>query len=242
MRFWELELQHSLRGLAEWADGREFELEVCSVNSQHRFPYYKTGLSVLLTSKKIDDIVWTWYHDLLVQDRVLRQFREEGFTGFEARPVEVGTKVRAKEPDPCATNPGLKARDAGRLEIPTFWEIVRTGWGGLAPPESGIHLTERCPGCNRQKYSGWTDVSRLVDDTQWDGSDFFIVWPLPVHCFVSDRVAQFIKKQKLTGVRATPVEKMKWPKFLEPGFTPGRLREWMDDERARRIGEPLGIY
>jgi hypothetical protein len=43
--------------------------------------------------------------------------------------------------------------------------------------------------------------SNLLDQNQWDGSDFFMVWPYPKFIFITARVAEFIKKYKLTGAR-----------------------------------------
>ncbi len=80
--------------------------------------------------------------------------------------------------------------------MPSFYELLVTGWGGVAPPESGMSPV---PGSDN--WSGRGDWQHMVNESQWDGSDFFIVWPFPLFKFVTDRVAKFIRKNKLSGVK-----------------------------------------
>ncbi|HOP79129.1 MAG TPA: hypothetical protein PLZ21_01050 [Armatimonadota bacterium] len=175
-------------------------------------------------ARRFTDFIWTWYSQCLIQDKVLNMFKEEGFTGFDVWPVRAKLKTRPNAPD--------------APEIPTLWEIILTGWGGIAPPESGIRVIKIVEGC--KYYSSWTDASRIIDESQWDGSDFFMVWPLPGFIFVTDRVVEFINKNKLTGVKAIPADAIAGP--ATESVVPGYLRQWMPEPRAREIGEPLGIY
>jgi len=90
-------------------------------------------------------------------------------------------------------------------------------------------------------YKPPKDFSNLLDEKQWDGSDFFVVWPFPRFIFVTARVAEFIKKNKLTGVR------LKKPKDVEigedsVGISPGRLSNRMPEKRAHELGDPLDIF
>jgi len=241
LKFWCLSPPEGNRGLAEWADDMDVEQILCSLDPDHmRGGKRTTDLRVLLTCKSITDFVWDWLSECLIQDGVLRLFQEAGFTGFEVKPVEARIKVRAKRPDPCDDNAGLKAEDAAAVGIPTLWELVVTGWGGIAPPESGIRLDESCPACGLLHYTSFDNPALLIDEKQWDGSDFFIVWPLPGFIFVTDRVARFIRKHKLTGARLQASETLR--KLVPGGFSPGRLSYCMPEERARQLGEPLGIY
>ena len=238
--FWELTGPESTRGLAEWDDSVKLEGPIyCSANPGHRHAGKRlTDLSVLLTSRRIPDFVWTWSSNCLIQDHVLRLFHEQGFSGYEVKPVKARMKVRAKEPDPCDDNPGLRAEVAAKIEIPTLWELVVTGWAGMAPPESGVRLIESCPACGLKGYSCFTDPSRLIDESQWDGSDFFIVWPLPNFIFVSARVARFIRRSRLLGAHLKQPSKLRCEGILRGG----RLSYRMPEPRARELGEPLGIY
>jgi len=164
--------------------------------------------------------VWTWQSECLIQDHVLQFFRTQGFTGYEVKPVKASfTKKSDQQP-------------------PKLWEVVVTGWGGIAPEESGVKLTYVCEGCGYCKYTGYSHPEKLIDEKQWDGSDFFMVWPMPNFIFVSDRVATAIDQEGFSGVQLIA------PGDIEPtdSLRPGRLRWCMPDARAREIGEPLGIY
>ena len=240
--FWHLDFVGATGAPAEWATDRSTERIPCKLKpDSHRLHRFVGPVDVLLTSKRITDFVRTYYGEFLVQDRVLRMFREEGFTGFEVHPVTARMKIRAREVDPCDDFSGVSERQAERVQVPVFGELVRTGWGGHAPPESGIRLLERCPDCGYSNYTSWDDPAYLVDEKQWDGSDFFVVWPLPLLVFVSDRVARFIQREKLTGVRPIPIEQMGVSPHIRTA-SPGRLKLWMPEEQARELGEPLGIY
>ncbi len=90
-------------------------------------------------------------------------------------------------------------------------------------------------------YTAFTDASRLIDSRAWDGSDLFIVWPLPRFRFVTDRVRDLICSEEFTGVVLLDANELKWPAGVTPVISPGRLSYWFAEESARRIGGPLGI-
>lgn len=238
-KFWHLTSPDSTKGLVTWSDNVDVEGIKCPITSTHdRRGKRITDLDVLLTSKHIKDFMWTWINECLIQDNILSQFKDQGFSGFDVKPVSVGIKFKSKEYDPCDDNPGIKTKDAVQIEIPKLWELVITGWSGIAPPESGIRLWRRCIMCGLLKYKGDTNPLLLIDEKQWDGSDFFMVWPYPRYIFITDRAAKFIKEKKLSGVRLQRIEDLN----LNGGAMPGRLSYYMPDDRAYQIGEPLGIY
>ena len=114
-----------------------------------------------------------------------------------------------------------------------------TGWAGIAPAESGVRLVERCDGCGHIRYSGCENSDALIDVSQWDGGDFFMVWPLPKYIFVTDRVAQLVRDNRLMGA---VLERPADLRFTSGGFSPGRLSYWMPEQRAHEFGDALGIY
>jgi hypothetical protein len=147
-------------------------------------------------------------------------FRQEGFTGFEVKPVKARFKRGSGSP-------------------PQLWELVVTGWAGLANPESGIRRTRICEACKSVKYSGLEHPELLIDEAQRDGSDFFMVWPLPLFVFITQRVADCIRDHRLTGIVLKDVKGCTG--IGESGFMPGRLSYWMPESRARELGEAAGI-
>jgi hypothetical protein len=198
----------------------ELEQVICPVNEGHRRAGKRlTDLSVALRGHGVLDFVWTWYSECLIQDHVVELFKAGGFSGFDVKPV----KARFKRP--CEHGP------------PRLWELIVRGWAGMASPESGIKLVKECRACGLLDYSGASNPGALIDASRWDGSDFFMVWPLPGFIFVTDRVAQVIRDNRLRG------SVLRQPRELDlsRGFGPGRLSYWMPEQRARELGAPLGI-
>jgi len=148
--------------------------------------------------------------------------RASGVSGFAVRSVDARFQKRRSQTPP------------------EFWELVVTGWGGVAPPDSGILLnaSKSCAICGHLVYSTFTDPTRLINRASWDGSDIFIVWPLPGFYFVTDRLAKVIRSEEFTGVSMTDVSEIK---THTSELSPGRLSYWFDADAARRIGGPLGI-
>lgn len=203
--FWHLTYPDSTRGLAE-GGASEYEPSItCPLDRGHQRAGRRIGdLNVALTSTRMADFVWTWLSDCLLPERTLALFRAAGLTGFEVRPVTVRWKVRPRQPDPEDTNPGVVGSVVTQMPVPRLWELVVTGCGGAAPPASGVRVIESCPTCDYEKYSDFTDPERLIDEHQWDGSDFFQVWPFG-YKFVTDRVAQLIRANGLRGANLEPL-------------------------------------
>jgi hypothetical protein len=200
----------------------DFEGISCSLDGP-RAGKRLTDLDVILPDLPVQDFVWTWYSELLLQGKVLEMFKNEDLTGFGTKPVKARFKSLAKTP-------------------PRLSELVVTGWGGVVPVESGIKLITSCPECGYTHYTDITDPTKFKA-SQWDGSDFFMIWPLPKFIFITPRVAAMIKNHNLTGAIIQNIrEVIKDIETAKSGFSPGRLSDWMPDARAREIGEPLGIY
>ncbi len=95
-----------------------------------------------------------------------------------------------------------------------------------------------CPDCGLLVYSSFTNPSELIDTSLWDGSDVFMVWPLPKFIFVSERVAQLVRNHHLTGVVLQRPEELQ---ATSGTLSPGRLSYRMPEARARELGGHLGI-
>jgi len=223
--FWNLRGPESTAKLAEWvSEEMDLETVTCPINDGHqRSGKRLTDLSIALPGGAVQDVVWTWYSECLIQDHVLNLFKASGFTGYDVKPVKAKFK-RASEHQP-----------------PRLWELIVTGWAGMASAESGIRLIERCEGCGHTVYSGSNNPGAVIDASHWDGSDFFMVWPLPGFILVTDRVAQVIRDNRLTGVVLKQLRDVDLSGGLLGTLGGGRLSYWMSEERARELGAALGI-
>ena len=223
MPFWNLESPSSTREQANWDDGMDWERIVCPVNPGHQRAGKRiTDLHIVVPSHGISDFIRTPVLSYcVIRDQVMRLFRKEGITGFVVKPVKVQCSRTDEAP-------------------PILWELVVTGWAGMAKPASGVRLDESasCRECGHLRYKGLCNPKELIDGSQWDGSDFFMVWPLPKYIFVTNRVVTIIRDHRLTGFHPAPVSELR----KTDGFTPGRLHYYMPEDRARQLGEPLGIY
>jgi len=211
---------------ADWVESAvNLDSVICPIDPGHRRAGKRSSnLAVALKSRRFGDFIWTWYSDCVITDRVAQIFRERKLTGFGLAPARVS----------------LDTRGLNDISLPKVWELRIEGWAGMAPQESGIKLDQYCPACGDLHYTNFSDPSKLIDVSQWDGSDFFMVWPLPRFIFVTDRVHKIIREEKLKGCTLIPVEQLEVHGLY--GLSPGRLHHWMSEKRARELGEPLGIF
>jgi hypothetical protein len=204
------EEQYRVYGLPEWA--KRFGRAEWSENVVHmdigRFGgslprgHPKAGLdqidlTIILPSPDVGDFVWTWYSDCIVTAETLARFEEAGFTGFEVRPVIV-EKVKSL---------GRKRR--AEVVIPSLWELMVTGKGGDAAPESGIHIIEGVGEPGAVIYSSFRN-GIVVDEANWDGSDFFTVNGYPKYLLVTERVRELITAHGLTNCTLVPSRELEW--------------------------------
>lgn len=207
-------------------DGMSLEPIVCPNNPGHqRGGKRTTDLKIVLRQSNGEDFVWFDYTgECVIQDHVLQVFRDNNVTGFEVKPV--------------------KARFALTSAIPPqMWELVVTGWAGVAPPESGISLNKEksCPVCGSLHYTSATDNSHLIKREQWDGSDVFMVWPLCRYIFIADRLRRLVEANHLTGCHFIAPKDLPISRY-NSGYSPGRLSYYMPQNRAKELGEGLGIF
>ena len=119
-----------------------------------------------------------------------------------------------------------------------MYELIVIGWGGMASLAAGLTLANSCPACNHRNYA-IAEPSQLIEPASWDGSDLFIVWPLPRFRFASERLANILRNERVTGVKLVSAPEIPF----EPGnrATPGRLLNWMPASRAHALGDKLEI-
>jgi len=194
-KFWVLEEPDSAdadRRHAEWNkdDIPRYELIQCPINPGHRRAgAFLSTENVILPNVEPYDFVWpTWA--CLVQGPVLELFRGAGFKGYDVAPAIVRYARSATKP-------------------PKFWQLIAKGSAGRPSLESGSRVLRVCPGCGLTDYSRILEPAKLIDESQWDGSDFFRVEPFLSRIFVIDRVVQALRHSRFEGWGAYSLEEMK---------------------------------
>jgi len=214
--------------IAGWDDNMGLEQILCEEYDEHKRSGKRFDpLYMVLYEEQLEDIIWLpWTKECIIQDHVLDIFKKEGLTGFEVKPVQVRYKNSNKP-------------------APKLWELVVTGWAGMASSITGIkYIPEKsCLICGLLRYvkPKNLDFTKIIDEKCWDGSDFFIVWPLPKFYFITQKVVDVIMKYNLKGLKLDNLSEIKTSKYTKE-FGPSRLRNFMPDKRAHELGDSLGIY
>jgi hypothetical protein len=197
-----------------------YETVICPINPEHQHRGKRLGELVVKAPAVSNDVLWSVYSECLVSNSVRKRIQSVQLRGVTFKQAKVN---------------GAKGQNDN------FCELVITGWGGVAPPESGVHLITACHFCGYREYSAANFPSAIVDVNQWDGSDFFLVWPLPQFIFLSDRAKEFFVLANVSGIKLLPLESLKSADD-DMGYSPGSLRYWLPDKLAHRLGDPFGIY
>jgi hypothetical protein len=218
--FWHLDAPRNQQ-LAIVAGDTKFEQITCPSDNGHLRAGRRLGdLRATIDPAGVKDFTWTWSHDILASERLLDVFLKHRITGYEIRPATVTYPKRSP------------------AKPPALHELIITGWGGMASSAAGLTVVESCPACNYRTYA-IAEPSRLIDPAAWDGSDLFIVWPLPLYRFASNRLARILRDERITGVKLIPAPGIAFKRGNHA--TPGRLLNWMPPSRARALGDRLGI-
>lgn len=185
----------------------------------------KGNLIINLPSLKIGDFLQIWGGYWIITERTAKLLKEQGFSGYELRHVKVNEVKKMKK---------------GQT-IPNLWELVVTGWGGIAPSESEMKRIYECEACVYWKYTGLSNASALINLAQWDSSDFFKIFPLMGYIFVTERVKQFVEENGLKGCIFRELRDLRTVgEIIGSGVDALSLE--MPKARAKEIGEPLGLY
>jgi hypothetical protein len=218
--FWLLDIPRN-QSQATVAGDTKFEQVTCPANEYHTRGGRRLGeLRATINPAGIRDFTWTWSHDILVSERVLDVFLKHRVTGYEIQPAKLSYSERSQG------------------KPPAMYELIVTGWAGMASSAAGLALANSCPACNHRSYA-IAEPSRLIDPASWDGSDLFIVWPLPLFRFVSDRLANILRDERIAGAKLVPAPEISFKRGNLA--TPGRLLNWMPASRAHALGDKLGI-
>jgi hypothetical protein len=196
---------HQVYGHAKWYgtfDSAEWSEMSAGFLTGRLYPPFgepRKDLAIVLPNAKVGDFVWSCYSDCFVPDRTLALFTEAGFTGFETRQVII-EKIRGPRPKRGKAVPDI-----------SLWELLIKGKGGEAAPESGIAPLqyENSSGVVRNGYTSFRN-GIIVDESNWDGSDFFTVNGYPKYLLVTEQVKELIIGRQLTNCALIPSDKLLW--------------------------------
>jgi hypothetical protein len=197
---------------------RPFTESPCPVTASHTRVRRTNDLRMEVKHSRHDELmIWSYGSYVVIHSQLADGLREAGLTGFRLRPASVGF------------------RD-GRL-VKEYSELLVTGWAGVARPESGIKLIEHCPGCFRRNYSPLEDADNLIDWEQWNGEDFFIVWPLVKFILITKRAAEVLRTLNAKSYSLARLQ----PREGSTGFGVLQLSASMPEDVAIKHGRPLGL-
>jgi len=147
------------------------------------------------SSGYLDDIEQA-FTTLLVSQKFRDAVAAGGLTGIEFRPP-VGFTVKSNKPS--YQKVAQEARDGLGLEA--IWVIGR---GGSVAEASGVRLQKSCDVCG---VRDWTlpDKGYHVDESQWDGSDFFYVEESGA-LFMTQRAVDVLEMAELSNFGASLAE------------------------------------
>jgi hypothetical protein len=168
--------------------------------------------------KGIPDLVF-------ISDKVRRLLEANDATGFELLPADA--ELFYSHPP-----------DKG-----TFWQLIVTGWGGVASPESGVREVEVEAGRARE-FTVPTRPDALIDRSQYDGSDFFRFWPYPTDIVVTRRIMSLFDREGIKHCDFYPlVDLGRVIRMSIVGETTQALplALYYPPERAENLGAGLGI-
>ena len=187
--------------VVEYDDDKDLFREVeCPVFQDHiRMERNDENLSIVLKRKKMGDFVSTADSDWLIPDKTADLFKKHNLSGYKLREVDVSNKVLPFK----------------------LWEIIVVSKAKVHP-DSGMKKIFSCEHCGAVIY-GASDENTgiIIDESEWDGSDFFTVEENENYIFVTNRVKKIIEDNKLTGVLLVPSTDLSF------GYAPpGTDRNW----------------
>jgi hypothetical protein len=191
-------------GAADVKDA-DYESITCRLVPGHRRAGARIGDLLLLTSKHIGDFIWTYMSECVATDTVGRLFSREKLTGYRLRNASVVTPGNSQTKDTDS--------------VPKVWELDVQGKGGNADPVSGIRSLYVCPVCRFTAYSSF-QKGIIVDESQWDRTDFFTVNGFRRHIIITERVKDLIIRNKLTNCAIFRSQDLRWGNLPRPEERP----------------------
>jgi hypothetical protein len=124
---------------------------------------------------------------LIVQTAVKEALIAAGLTGVEFFPIEVSLDKKSKLPKDTT--------------LPDLWLLYITGraWRVGSTREKNTE----CPHCGRTWFN--TEIPLVVDESRWDGSDFFRLDENSRMMFVTERVCRLLEDGQFSNYQCEPL-------------------------------------
>lgn len=154
-------------------------------------------IELLLHGEELGDYLESSGDDLLVSERFVQAFREEGLTGLEGfHPVEV-VRVRRKR------------RGARPSHAPHYLAVTACfGRAAVDVERSRIRYAQP-PTCEECRSEGVDSIHGFtLESGTWQGEDIFRPRGLQGRLVVSERFARFVERHGFTNMRLTPTEEL----------------------------------
>lgn len=201
------------------------EETVCPANPEHVFGSYRQGpLYIILPSIKVPPMFWSWASECIITEPIVELLMRADVSGYRLERV-IPTGVRRGDKD--------------LSKVPPLFHLIVTGWGGMASPRSGLKLIEKCPACGFTRYADISNPGELIDSNLWDSSDLFFIWPLPRRIFITQRVADLLKRNRIRQFLLVAPSDMT---FFHNRFSPGLLKDYVGEERANDLRMQIEMY
>ena len=198
----------------EYTSDTGFKTRLCSYNPKHAaYSSIPKPLKLKSSGGITEDVTWSWFSDAIVTPDVYDLFKSHGFTGCTFSRVELYNMYEE-----------LTGQEAYHLEV--------TGWGGVASPESGVRVIMQCPVCEHAVYESFNDSLALFNEKRWDGSDVFMIWPLPKTIFITERVKNMIETFDIGGVEIIPLKRIRTS--IDGTLIPGSVWNYLPENIAKR--------
>jgi hypothetical protein len=230
MRFYEIDMSHDYDKYDRRYDASsdwEPKCRVCGISPGIRRP----PVRLLIKGTPLPDVISLAPQELVVKNRVKEAVEAAGFTGIQyLQPqVEIATDkyVEGKwelylveeKKSRLYYIPPEEIQTGAPLEGLPLWHLVVTGQARLQPQNNCVPVQE-CHACGRAVYSTW-DGGLLVDEGQWDGSDFFRLVEHGGFVVVTEQVKDLFELHRFTGVQFVPLDEKvdKFARFRPPRRT-----------------------
>lgn len=178
---------YTYRGNFDASSKWEPRCRQCNRSTNQRLPPFEFWIQDL----PLPDIAFVPPQDFIVKNKVKEVIDRCKFTGVNAIAVEIKITEEKMSNVP--------------LDIP-FWFLDVSGSARLDALNNCTPI-DICSLCNHKLYSSW-DGGFMIQESSWDGSDFFRILEHPGYVIVSEEVKKVFETEKYTGVSFVPVSEI----------------------------------